>query len=104
VLTETDSKTCVEDISLAEEIDQRVALATVRLGDVTLRGVAVWRSRNGRLSVFFPSYKRGAGWDDAVGLPSELRSQVDADVIVAYKEAKAAAKAEQRQKGEPLHG
>jgi hypothetical protein len=100
--TDIESKTCVEAIRLAQDIDQRVAQATVRLGDATLRGVTVWRSRNGRLSVLFPSYKLGAGWCDAIELPAELRSQVEADVISAYKEAKAAAQAEQRQKSEPL--
>jgi hypothetical protein len=102
--TDTASTTCVEAIRLAQEIDQRVAYATLRLGEATIRGVAVWRSRNGKLSVFFPRYKFGAGWDDVIELAADLRSQVDADVIAAYKDAKAAAQKEQREKGVPLHG
>ena len=31
----------VEHISLAQEMENRIALATVRIGDVTIRGVAV---------------------------------------------------------------
>jgi hypothetical protein len=92
VVPETTEKSCVEAISLAPDMDQRIALATVRLGDVLIRGVAVWRSRYGRLRVYFPSYKLGAGWDEAIYLPDELRTQVEADVIAAYKAAKAAAK------------
>jgi hypothetical protein len=82
----------VEHIALAQELDHRVALATVRLGDVVIRGVAVWRSRHGKLRVCFPSYKLGEGWEDAIAVPAELRAQVEADVISAYKAAKDAAR------------
>jgi len=88
--TDVKEKSCVEAISLAADQDRRIALATVRLGDVLIRGISVWRSRNGQLRVYFPSYKLGAGWDDAIYLPEELRSEVEADVISAYKTAKAA--------------
>lgn len=87
--------TCVESISLMDELDKRVALATVRLGEVQIRGIAVWRSKNGKLSVFFPSYKLGSVWADAIYVPDELRSEIEADVIAAYKNAKAAAKTDE---------
>jgi len=90
--TEVEKKSLVETISLADDIDKRIALATVRLGDVLIRGVAVWRGRHGQLRVYFPSYRLGSGWDDAIYLPEELRTQVEADVIAAYKTAKAASK------------
>jgi len=89
--SDVKEKSCVEAVSLAVDMDRRVALATVRIGDVLIKGVSVWRSTNGRLRVYFPSYKLGAGWDDAIYLPEELRSEVEADVISAYKTAKAAA-------------
>jgi len=82
----------VEHISLAQEMENRIALATVRIGDVTIRGVAVWRSRNGRLRVYFPSYRLGSGWDEAISLPDEVRTEIEADVISAYKQAKTATK------------
>lgn len=94
--TDVKEKSCVETISLAADMDKRVALATVRLGDVLVRGVAVWRSRQGKLRVYFPSYKLGAGWDEAIYLPEELRTDVEADVIAAYKQAKTAANKEKQ--------
>src|SRR6266566_4968669 len=81
----------VEHIALAQEMEHRIALVTVHIGDVTIRGVAVWRSRNGRLRVYFPSYRLGSGWDEAISLPDELRTEIEADVISAYKAAKSAA-------------
>jgi hypothetical protein len=78
-------------------MDKKIALATVRLGDVLMRGVAVWRSRHGNLRVYFPSYKLGAGWDEAIYLPEELRTEVEADVISAYKQAKAAARSQDKE-------
>jgi hypothetical protein len=92
--TVNEPSTCVESITLMEELDKRVALVTVRLGDVQVRGVAVWRSGNGRLRVHFPGYKLGWSWDDAVHVSDELRSEIEADVIAAYKAAKAAKKEE----------
>jgi hypothetical protein len=86
------SVTCVEQMNLATDVDNRVALATVRIGEVLIRGIAVWRTRQGRLRVLFPSYRLGSGWDEAICLPEEVRSEVEADVISAYKSAKADAK------------
>jgi hypothetical protein len=87
---------CVENISLAQDTDKRIAWASVRLGEVLIRGVAIWRGSNGRLRVFFPTSRLGAGWEEAVCLPDELRTQVEADVISAYKTAKAAAQSSEK--------
>jgi hypothetical protein len=94
----------VEKLTLADQLDKRIALCTLRIGDVLIHGVAVWRGPGGKLRVYFPSYKLEHGWADAIELPEDLRTQVEADVIASYKQARAAAQAEQRQKGEPLHG
>ncbi len=91
MVPKTTEKSCVEAISLAPDMDQRIALATVRLGDVLIRGVAVWRGRYGRLRVYFPSYRLGSGWDEVISLPDELRTEIEADVISAYKASKSAA-------------
>ena len=90
------ANSCVESIILAQDIEKRIASASVRLGEVLIRGVAIWRGSNGRLRVFFPSSRSGAGWEDAVCLPDELRTQVEADVISAYKTAKAAAQSSEK--------
>lgn len=89
--TKSMTNSYVEHIALAQEMEHRIAFATVRIGDVTIRGVAVWRSRNGKLRVYFPSYRLGSGWDEAISLPDELRTDIEADVISAYKAAKSAA-------------
>jgi hypothetical protein len=80
-------ESCVETISLAQENDRRVAFASIRLGDVLIRGIAVWRTAKGHLRVYFPSHRLGAGFDDVIRLPEELQTQVEADVISAYKDA-----------------
>jgi hypothetical protein len=91
MVTKAIENSYVQDIALAQEMEHRIALATVRIGDVTISGIAVWRSRNGRLRVYFPSYRLGSGWDEVVSLPDELRTQIEADVVSAYKAAKSAA-------------
>ena len=96
-----EPNSCVESITLMDEVDKRVALLTVRVGEVEIRGIAVWRSKNGKLSVFFPSYKLGSVWVDAMSVPDELRSEIEADVIAAYKEAKTAAKKEEGKRSSP---
>lgn len=83
---------CVESVELAKDMDKRVVLATVRLGDVVVRGIAVWQGGNGHLRVFFPSYKQGPFFEDAIQLSEDIRTQVEADVISAYKAAKSEAK------------
>lgn len=87
-----EEKSCVQGIVLSTEVDRRVALATVRIGEASIRGVAVWKSPHGKLRVFFPSYKVGHGFEEAICLPEDLRSEIEADVIAAYKSAKARAK------------
>ena len=101
---EIQGSSYVERIELSQDLDKRIAWASARIGEVLVCGIAIWRGGNGRLRVFFPSCKVGPGWADAVEVPAELRAQIEADVISAYKQAKAAAQAEQRQKGEPFHG
>jgi hypothetical protein len=86
---ETAHKRYVQSLSLVSEIDKRVALATVKIANVTIRGIAVWRSPHGKLRVYFPSFKAGYAYEDAISLPDELRSEIEADVISAYKEEKA---------------
>lgn len=88
-IAETNSY--VEKVTLAEDIDKRIAFASVRIGDVLIRGVAVWRGRGGKLRVYFPSYRLGDAWYDAIDLPEDLRTEVEADVIASYKAAKSAA-------------
>lgn len=85
------TRSCVEAITLREDVDHRVAFAAVRIGDVLIRGVTVWRASNGSLRVYFPSYKQGSGFEDAIQLPEVLRTEVEADVIAAYKVARAEA-------------
>ena len=102
----TENKSCVEMISLAQENERRVAFASARIGDVLIRGIAVWRSPKGHLRVHLPSYRIGAGFDDVIRLPEELQTQVEADVISAYKElisdAKDKTKPEASRSGRPL--
>jgi DNA-binding cell septation regulator SpoVG len=76
----------VEKIDLLSDFEKRVALATVRLGEVVIRGVAVWKSPRGKLRVFWPSYKRAYGFEDAIALSTDLQADVDAAVIAAYKD------------------
>jgi len=85
---EAEKKSRVETISLAAEMDRRVALASVRIDEVLIRGVAVWRNQNGSLRVKFPHYWLGSYHEEAISLPEELRAEVEADVISAYKDAK----------------
>jgi len=88
----------IEHVNLAADIDRRVALVTLKIADICIHGVAIWRSRHGRLRVHFPSYNAGWSWEEAIELPPELRSEVEAEVIAAYKTAKAQAKKEEKNK------
>ena len=89
----------VERIRLMDELEHRVALATVHVGGVQISGLVIWRSGNGRLRVYWPRYWDGAGQVEAIGLPPEVRADIEADVIAAYKEARDGAKRAERQKG-----
>jgi len=54
-----------------------------------VRGITIWRAGNGKLSVFFPSNSTAYHmFEDSVSLPPELRSEIEAEVIAAYREAK----------------
>lgn len=89
---ETGQTSCVKKLTLTADLDKRVALATVRVGDVLISGIAVWRSASGKLWVYFPSHKAGSRFEDTVTLPPGLRSAIEAEVIAAYKSAKGAEK------------
>jgi hypothetical protein len=98
--TASKDKNYVETIKLSEELEKRVALVSVRIGDVLILGVTVWQSGRGRIRVYFPSYKAGYRWDEAIELPQELRSEVEADVIAAYKAEKQRQKKLEKQQEE----
>ncbi len=96
----TTSKSYVESLRLADELEKRVALASVRIGDVLIHGVTVWQSGWGRIRVYFPSWKAGYRWEEAIELPNELRAEIETDVISRYKsEKQKAKKAEQEKQG-----
>ena len=84
---ETNQKSCVQAIKLTKAIEKRVAFATIHIGDIVIRGVAVWRSPEGKLRVYLPSHKLGSGFEETICLPDELRSRVEVDVAAAYQEA-----------------
>jgi hypothetical protein len=88
---QTQEEFKVESISFTADQEKRVALANVRIGCTLIRGIAIWRSGNGRLRVYLPSYRLGRIFDEAVQLPDDLRTDVEAAVIAAFKEAKAEA-------------
>ncbi len=95
---EATKKTYVESLRLADELEKRVALASVRIGDVLIHGVTVWQSGRGRIRVYFPSYKQGYRWVEAIELPNELRSEIETDVISRYKAVKQKAKEAEKEK------
>jgi hypothetical protein len=84
--------TSVERMVIASDRDRREALATVKIGNVRISGVAVWRGGNGRLSVYWPRYWDGAGQSEAIELAPELRAEIESDVISAYRDIKTQAK------------
>ena len=84
----TNTPKFVERVRLCADFDRRVALASVRIGEVLIDGVAVWRSSGGKLRVYFPSYKAGYGWVEAINISAVLRSEIEAEVIAAYKDQK----------------
>lgn len=91
----------VQRVDLAVDWDRRVALADVRIGDVLIRGVAVWKAKSGKLHVQWPSYKfreGQGGYREAVELPPDLRSEIEADVIAAYRKARDAARTQGKAK------
>ena len=94
----TTSKSNVESLRLADELEKRVALASVRIGDVLIHGVTVWQSGRGRIRVYFPSWKAGYRWEEAIELPNELRAEIETDVISRYKAEKQKVKEAEKEK------
>ena len=77
----------VERIKLAAERDRKVGFADIKIGDIQVRGIAIWRAGNGKLTVFFPSKMTdNRTWEDIVVVPAELRSEIEAEIIAAYQE------------------
>jgi hypothetical protein len=73
---------------IAEEIPRKVFDTSVTVGPVTIHGLIVWRSKNGHLRVFWPQHKSPAGfniWDDTIELDPNLREEIEAAVIAAYR-------------------
>ncbi len=96
--TQEKGKSYVESLRLADELEKRVALASVRIGDVLIHGVTVWQSGRGRIRVYFPSWKAGYRWEEAIELPNELRAEIETDVISRYKSEKQKAKKAEKER------
>jgi len=102
----------LSSITLATEVDKKVGSAEIKIGDARIGGITVWRGLNGKLRVFFPSQKVGYGWAETLSLPAEMRTEIEAEVIAAYRErkkeldavvaeAKKAAKASRKRQAKP---
>lgn len=77
----------IERLDLAENQETRVALLQVRVGWFVIKGLTVWRGRNGRLRVFFPSYKAYGRdiYHEAIEVPADLRSAIEGLAIRQYR-------------------
>jgi hypothetical protein len=85
---ETVEKCIVENITLAPEVEKEVGRVTVRVDGLLIRGIKIWASKTGKAKVYFPrTYERGS-WVDAVEVPPETRSRIEAEVLAAYDQAK----------------
>jgi hypothetical protein len=84
---ETKPTIQVQRIILEKDRDKIVAVADISVDDIRVRGLKIWRSARGKLSVFFPSHKLGGYWEEYVSFPKELHAEVVAKVISAYNEA-----------------
>lgn len=76
---------------LADQAPQRMAVASVTIGPVTIHGLVVWRARNGHLRVFWPSYRIPGpcnAYQDTVEIEPDLREQIEAAIIAAYRDKK----------------
>jgi hypothetical protein len=82
----------VKKLDLREEMEQKVATASAQIGDVVIKGLDVWKSQSGKLTVYWPKHWRGPGRSETVDLPAELRAEVEAEVITAYRIARKEAK------------
>ncbi len=94
----TETESYVENLWMAEEIDQHVAHATIKLGDFKIKGLKIWSTWKGSLYVHWPSYKSAWGWKEVVEISPEQRSDVEADVIASYRDRKKQLKKEQKEK------
>jgi DNA-binding cell septation regulator SpoVG len=87
----------VEQIEFISDLEKRVAFATVNIGAVSIRGITVWRAGNGRLRVFLPSFRKAYRYADVISISPDLREELDAEVIAAYKVAKSEAQKNEKQ-------
>ena len=102
---EAKTKIQVEKIVFERDRDKLVAVAEVSVGDMRVRGLRIWKSAKGKLSVFFPSHKLGEYWEEYVSFPKELHAEVVAKVISAYDEAKSKSDAkESSMQSHPVSG
>lgn len=95
---EARTKIQVERIIPATDRDKVVAVADIKVGDVGVRGLKIWKSATGKLSVFFPSHKLGEYWEEYVSFPKELHAEVVAKVISAYKATQQPSSSEEARK------
>ena len=63
-----------------------VAFAEVQFGDALLR-VAVRRFRDGTLRIFLPTWEDGDCCLNGVEVPSDLRAEIEREVLTAYRNA-----------------
>ena len=87
----------IEKVELTQDLDKRAALVSVRVGEIVIHGVVVWRGGNGRLRVFFPEHRQTYGYVPTIEMPPELRSEIEAAVIAEYKATKSVAAAREKQ-------
>jgi hypothetical protein len=88
----------VKSITLDPRVEKEVAVATVQIGGLQIRGVRIYASKAGKTPrVYLPSLKENGSWVDAVVLPDQLRQEMEAKVLEAYEQqkAKGAERAEQ---------
>ena len=84
---EHDAPITIEHVILAVDLDRRAALVTVKVGELRIRGVEVWRSRSGHLSVRFPAYRAGSNWEEAFELSDDRRTEMETEVLAAFRAA-----------------
>ena len=75
----------VDWLRLATSTERRLALAQVRVGNITIKGLSVWASASGKLHVRLPSSYLSAGYGECVVLPPELRERIEAAVLAEFQ-------------------
>ena len=81
-----DSQPQVEFLTADLPEEKRQAMCSVRIGSILIHGIVIFRTRGGRLRVGLPGYKDWtAVWRECIELPPDLRSEVDACVIGAFR-------------------